>query len=258
MTSDQKVAIITGGAGIGKATASRFVKENIRVLIADLSAEDAARVSSELRAKGGDVLFQQGSVANEADCQAWAKAALDAWGRIDILVANAGARVLGGLLEATEEDWRLMLDVNLKGAAYCCKAVLPTMMKQHSGAIVMVSSAYAVVGRPEMPLYDAAKAGLLSLTRSLAVAYGKEGIRVNAVCPGLTITDFHEKLAAARGETPQELRARSKGYALIGRPAEPYELAAAIYFLASDEASNITGQSIFVDGGLSVTSAAAG
>ncbi|MCC7163792.1 MAG: SDR family oxidoreductase [Anaerolineae bacterium] len=257
MTDQKKVVIITGaGAGIGKACAHRFAKENYRVVVADLSAEDGERTCVSVRANGGEALFSRCDVSQEADCQATARAALDAWGRIDALVANAGARVLGSILEATEADWSLMLDVNLKGVAYCCKAVLPAMIEQGAGAIVMTSSANALVGRPEMPLYDASKAALLSLTRSLAVAYGKDGIRVNAICPGYTITDFHEKLAAARGETPQELRERRKGYALLGRPAEPSQLAAAIYFMASDDASNITGQSLFVDGGLSVTSGA--
>ncbi len=258
MTAEKKVVIITGaGAGIGKACAHRFANENYRVVVADLSTEDGERVCAAVRARGGEAIFSRCNVAQEADCHATAKAALDEWGRIDALVANAGARVLGTLLEATEADWSLMLDVNLKGVAYCCKAVLPAMIQQNSGAIVMTSSANALVGRPEMPLYDASKAALLSLTRSLAVEYGKNGVRVNAICPGYTITDFHEKLAAARGETPEELRERRKGYALLGRPAEPEQLAAAIYFMASDDASNITGQSLFVDGGLSVTSGTA-
>jgi NAD(P)-dependent dehydrogenase (short-subunit alcohol dehydrogenase family) len=107
-----------------------------------------------------------------------------------------------------------------------------------------------------MPLYDATKAAVTSLARSLAVAHGKDGVRVNAICPGWTITDFHERLAAARGESPSELRERlhGDGYALLGKPAEPHQLASAVYFMASDEASNITGQALMVDGGLSVTS----
>lgn len=127
------------------------------------------------------------------------------------------------------------------------------MIEQGSGAIVIVSSANALVGRAGMPLYDATKAAVLSLTRSLAVAHGKDGIRVNAVCPGYTMTDYHERNARKRGISPEELRANNKGYALLGRPSEPREIAAAICFLAGDGAAQITGQSLMVDGGLSVT-----
>ena len=170
-----------------------------------------------------------------------------------MLVANAGARVRGSLLEATEQDWETIIGVNLKGVAYSCKAVLPTMIKQQSGAIVITSSANALVGRAGMPLYDATKAAVLSLTRSLAVAHGQDGIRVNAICPGYTMTDFHERAAKTRGVSPEQLREQNAGYGLLGKPAEPHQLASAIYFMASEDASNITGQTLMVDGGLSVT-----
>ncbi len=143
--------------------------------------------------------------------------------------------------------------MNLKGVAYCCKAVLPAMIEQQSGSIVIISSANAKVGRAGMPLYDATKAGVVSFAQSLAVAHGVDGIRVNAVCPGYTMTDFHERNAVKRGVSPEELRARNEGYGLLGKPAEPHQLASAVYFLASEDASNITGQALMVDGGLSVT-----
>lgn len=255
MSSDAKVAIVTGGgAGIGKACVLRFAKEGMRVVIADLSEEDGQQTCELVRNSGGEVIFRQANVAREADCQAAAQAALNAWGRIDILVANAGARVRGGLLEATEQDWETIIGVNLKGVAYSCKAVLPAMIKQQSGAIVITSSANALVGRANMPLYDATKAAVLSLTRSLAVAHGQDGIRVNAICPGYTMTDFHERAAKTRGISPEQLREQNVGYGLLGKPAEPHQLASAIYFMASEDASNITGQTLMVDGGLSVTS----
>ncbi|MCS6859618.1 MAG: glucose 1-dehydrogenase [Abditibacteriales bacterium] len=257
MSAAKPVALITGsGAGIGKACALRFAKEGYRVVIADVSSNDGQATREQIRASGGEVLFCQGNVANETDCQAFARAALDAWGRIDVLVANAGARVYGSLLDATEDDWEKILGVNLKGVAYSCKAVLPTMMQQKSGAIVIISSANALVGRADMPLYDATKAAVLSLTRSLAVAHGKDGIRVNAICPGFTITDFHIRRAAEQGISEQELRARAAGYGLLGRPAEPHQIASAVYFMASEDASHITGQYLIVDGGWSVQSGA--
>ncbi len=255
MSIEKPVAIITGGgAGIGKACVLRFAKEGYRVVISDMSADDGQASSEQIRAGGGEVVFCQGNVANEADCRAFAQVALEAWRRIDVLVANAGARVYGSLLDATEDDWEKIIGVNLKGVAYSCKAVLPTMIQQKSGAIVIISSANAIVGRADMPLYDATKAAVLSLTRSLAVAHGKDNIRVNAICPGFTVTDFHIRRAAERGVSEQELRANAEGYGLLGRPAEPPQIASVVYFMASEDASHITGQYLMVDGGWSVRS----
>lgn len=249
-----KVAIITGGgAGIGRATAFRFAEEGYHVVMGDRDADDARAAEEGVRRRGREAAAVVGDVADEKHARDLAAAAMERWGRIDAFVANAGARVHGSLLDATEDDWRHIVDVNLKGVAYGCKAVLPAMREQGSGAMVIISSANALVGRADMPLYDATKAAVLSLTRSLAVAYGPEGVRVNAVCPGFTVTDFHERAAARSGISPEEIRERSRGYALLGRPAEPHEIAAAVYFLASADASNITGQTLMVDGGLSVT-----
>lgn len=257
MSSQPKVAIITGGgAGIGKACSLRFVQEGMRVVIADIAQADGQQTLELIKSKGGEAIYCPGDVSQEADCQTWAQTALDAWGRIDILVANAGVQTGGDLFEATEADWDRIIGVNLKGVAYSCKAVLPTMIKQQAGAIVTTSSinAFLGVGGGNMPLYDASKAGVLALTRSLAIAYGKDGIRINAVCPGVTVTDFHERRAAKKGTTPEALRAGLQGHALLGKPAEPHQIAATIYFLAGDDASHITGQALVVDAGLSVMS----
>ncbi len=257
MSSDNQVAIITGGgAGIGKACSIRFAEEGFRIVIGDLSEQDARSTCEMIRSNGGEAVYCIGDVSREQDCHALARKALDRWGRIDALVANAGARVGGSILEATEEDWDTILGVNLKGVTYSCKAVLPTMISQRSGAIVIISSANALVGRSGMPLYDATKAAVLSLARSLAVAHGEEGIRVNAICPGYTMTDFHERAAAKNGISPAELRRRNEGYGLLGKPGEPHQIASAVYFMASADASNITGQFLMVDGGMSVCSGA--
>jgi len=253
MSAPNRVAIVTGGgAGIGKACVLQLVREGAAVVIGDVSEPDGAAACELAKGQGGKVVFCPADVACEPDCQRLGVAALDAWGRIDILIANAGARAYGSILEATEADWDRILGVNLKGVAYCCKAVLPAMMRQKSGAIVVVSSANAIVGRAAMPLYDATKAAELSLVRSLAVAHGRDGVRVNAVCPGYTMTDFHERAAAKQGFSPQQLREKNQGYALLGRPAEPHEIASAICFLAGAGAAMITGQYLMVDGGFSV------
>ncbi|HZQ07343.1 MAG TPA: SDR family oxidoreductase [Anaerolineae bacterium] len=254
MTTNEHVVVVTGGgAGIGKACALRFAHAGWRVVVNDISTQDGERTRAVIEERGGQALFCRGDGAKQADCEAFARAALDAWGRIDALVANAGVQLAGSLLDASESDWDKILGVNLKGVGYSCKAVLPAMIQQRSGAIVIISSLNAAVGVAHMPIYDASKAGVLGLMRSLAVAYGQDGIRVNAIGPGATITDFHVKRAAERGMSADELRAKTKGYGLLGRAAEPQEIAAAVYFLASAEASNITGQFLLVDGGASLT-----
>lgn len=252
--TNQPVAIVTGGgAGIGKACAARFAQEGWRVVVSDISREDGERACALIRENGGEAVFCRADVSRETDCAAFAQAALDAWGRIDALVANAGVQISGSLLDASESDWDKILGVNLRGVGYSCRAALPTMIAQHAGAIVIISSLNAAVGVAHMPIYDASKAGVLGLMRSLAIAYGKEGIRVNAVGPGATLSDFHLRRAAESGMTADDLRAKTQGYGLLGRAAEPEEIAAVVYFLASKDASNVTGQFLLVDGGASLT-----
>lgn len=249
----RKVVLITGGgAGIGRATARRFAREGWHVLITDLAKAPAEATLGELRSAGADARLVLGNAADEAHAQEAAHLALETWGRIDAFVANAGARARGSILDATAADWELILDVNLKGVAYGCRAVLPAMIAQRAGAIVIVSSKSWWQARASMMLYDASKAAVVSLARSLAVAHGKDGIRVNAVCPGHTMTDFHERNAAQQGRTPAELRASLAGMNLLGRPAEPEQIAGPIYFLCSDDASHITGQPLMVEGGVTV------
>ena len=244
----ERVAIVTGGgAGIGKACAARFVREGMRVVIGDVSAEDGRAAAREL---GEQVVFEEGSVADEYFCRRLAEVALTRWGTIDILVANAASRNFSRVIDATAQEWDEMMAVNLKGTAMSCKAVLPQMIQQGGGSIVLLSSVHWQVGRSDMPIYDATKAGLVSLAKSLAVDHASDGVRVNAVCPGLTITDFHIRKAQREGRSVDDLWKTKIGR--LQRPADPAEIAAAVYFLASGEASFITGQALMVDGGLSI------
>ena len=255
MTIDHPVAIITGaGSGIGKACAIRFATEGARIVVVDRVDTDGQETVDLLKSRGAEAIFVHADVSAEEECKRFAESAVSTFGRIDVLVANAGVRVFGTVLEATEEDWDKILSVNLKGVSFSCKAVLPKMIEQRSGAIVLIGSTTALTGRTNMPLYDATKFGVLSLTRSLAATYGRHGIRVNAVCPSLTLTNFHFKKASSEGISPEELRERQKGYGLLGRPGEPEEIAAAIHFMASKDASFITGQYLIVDGGFSIGS----
>lgn len=249
-----EVAIVTGaGSGIGRASAIRLAQAGCRVLVADMNGEAAAAVCEQIAESGQEAVAQIVDVANAASCEAMAKAALDRWGRVDLLVANAGVQIAGSLLESTEPDWDRIIGVNLKGVAYSCKAVLPIMLRQEQGSIVIVSSINAVRGKAGMAIYDMSKAGVLGLTRNLAVEHGASGIRVNAVCPGDTLTEFHLDKMEQQGIGVEQIHEMTKGYGLLGRVAEPAEIANAISFLAGDEASFITGQTLCVDGGFSVT-----
>jgi 2-hydroxycyclohexanecarboxyl-CoA dehydrogenase len=253
---DGQVAIVTGGAsGIGRACVERLVADGASVLYTDLAAGDGARTRAQLHERGADVEFLAGDVRDRAHAGAAAALALARWGRIDVLIANAGVQAGGRLIDSTESDWQQTLSVNLLGLAWSCQAVLPAMLQRGSGAIVAVSSINALTGFPGMAAYDAAKAGVIAVVRHIAVEHGAAGIRANAVCPGATLTDFHLRRAAAKGMDAEALRTRMQGYGLLGRAAEPAEIASAIVFLAGPDASFITGQALAVDGGITAKGA---
>lgn len=246
---ESKVAVVTGGgAGIGLATARRIAAEGGRVALLDWSEADLERATRLLAESGAECVGVRGSVAEAADCEAVVSRAVEQWGRLDVLVANAGVRAFGSLLDATDADWEQILAVNLRGVSNACVAAA-RVMRGHArgGAMVLVSSANAIVGRAGMPIYDAAKAGVISLARSLAVDLAADGIRVNSLCPGFTVTDYHIRRAEADGRSADDLRRAQSG--LFKRPAEPEEMAAAIAFLASDDASYITATNLMVDAG---------
>ncbi len=250
MSIPPRVAVITGGAaGIGRACAMRFSQEGIRVVIGDISEENGQQACALIEREGGEALFVPGNIKDNSICQRLSETALNEWGRIDILVANAAARSFTAFIETDAEEWKTMLEVNMIGTAQSCNAVLPTMIAQQSGAIVLISSVGFIMGRTEMPIYDASKAAIVSMTRSLAIEYGPRKIRVNAVCPGFTVTDFHINKAREAGESVADLKESKVG--ALKRPAEPSEIASAVYFLVSDDASYITGHALVVDGGAS-------
>jgi meso-butanediol dehydrogenase/(S,S)-butanediol dehydrogenase/diacetyl reductase len=253
MTDTRTVLVTGGGAGIGRACVAHFAALGYRVLVADRdgeAAEDAAAMARDTH--HAEAFAVPCDVADPAACEALAGHALDRWGRIDVLVANAGVQIGGRLIDTSPTDWERLIAVNLKGVADCCRAVLPAMIARQAGSIVLVSSSNATRAPRGMAVYDITKAGVLGLMRSLAVDHGGDGIRVNAVCPGATMTDHHLRAAAARGVSEADLRAQTAGYALLGRVGEPSEIASAIAFLAGDDASFVTGATLAVDGGFAI------
>ena len=250
-----KVALITGGgAGIGAATARIFCAEGASVLLVDHDAAALARTAAAIETAQpvAAVRCFEADVADDRRIQQAVAAVLDAFGRLDVLVNNAAMRVPVALADATPEQWQAIVGVNLIGAATCARAALPALRRAGRGAIVNVASCYALTGRSNMGLYDATKAGLLALTRTLAHEEAAHGIRANAVCPGSTLTDFHLERARAAGIPPDVLAQQRHDTSLMRRWAAPEEIAWPILWLASDEASFVTGATLAVDGGLTI------
>jgi NAD(P)-dependent dehydrogenase (short-subunit alcohol dehydrogenase family) len=247
---DGKVAAITGGAsGIGEATARRFAAEGARVAIADLDAERGRAVADEIRAGGAHAVFVETRTERETECARFIRAAHDEWGRLDVLVNNAGMRLYQTVVDASEQSWDAILAVNVKGYAFCAKAAIPLMRRAGAGSIVNVASIRAMVAGGNMVQYDTTKAAVAGLTRAMALDHAAEGIRVNAVCPGPIFTRFHERRAAAAGKSIEEFAAEFGRGTMLKRPGTPAEVAACILFLASDDSSYVTGASLVVDGG---------
>ncbi|MGF6598386.1 2-hydroxycyclohexanecarboxyl-CoA dehydrogenase [Paraburkholderia sp. GAS448] len=250
-----KVALITGGGGgIGATTARVFCGEGAAVVLVDANQEALARVADELIGLDPFARIKTfvADVSSADDAVRAAQLVADSFGRLDVLVNNAAMRNYSPLAEATPAEWQAMVSVNLIGTSNYCKAALPLLRKSGSASIVNVSSCYAVTGRKGMGLYDATKAGMLAMTRTLAFEEAAHGVRVNAVCPGSTLTDFHVNRARAAGNSVEALKTQRQDTSLIGRWAAPEEIAWPILWLASDEASFITGTTLMVDGGLSV------
>ena len=250
-----KAALITGGgAGIGAATAELICAEGGMAVLVDANA-DALAVTVEAIAQRVPGARVSTFAADVADASAAARAvehALQTFGRIDILVNNAAMRNYSAIADSTPAEWQAMVGVNLIGVANYCKAALPALRRSGRASIVNVSSCYALTGRKGMGLYDATKAGILAITRTLAFEEVAHGVRVNAVCPGSTLTDFHIAKAKAAGKSVETLKTERQTTSLLGRWATPQEIAWPILWLASDEASFITGVTLAVDGGLSI------
>lgn len=246
-----KVAIITGGGeGIGHATVRRFAEEGAAVVVAEINAETGPTAAAEIESQGGRSLFVQTDVADESSVQTMVAETARQFGRVDILVNNAAVFVLKGI-DAAVEDWRRILDVNVMGPALVAKHVVPHMREAGGGAIVNLGSISSFVAQPNFVTYNATKAAIANMTRCMALDLVGDNIRVNAVCPGAVWTQIVRRLTREAGlDRPAADAHPDWGAAhMIQRIAEPREIASAILFLASDEASFITAECLMVDGG---------
>jgi len=247
-----KVALLTGGGGgIGAATAALFCAEGAQVFIVDMDGAALERTAA-LIGEGTPGAKLKVMTADQVAATSAATQCLAAFGRIDVLVNNASMRNYSAFADATPEEWQAVLNVNMIGNANFCRAALPALRASGKGAIVNVSSCYAVKGRKGMALYDATKAAIIAMTRTLAFEEAASGIRVNVVCPGSTLTEFHINRTIAAGKSVEELKGQRQDTSLLGRWADPIEIARPILWMASEEASFITGTTLVVDGGLHI------
>jgi 3-oxoacyl-[acyl-carrier protein] reductase len=244
MRLENKVAIITGaGSGIGRETALLFAKEGAKVVVADISERGGMETVEGIRGAGGEGIFIRLDVSSIEQAKQMVKETHGRYGRIDILIINAGIVLDALITKMTEEQWDRVMNVNLKGAFNCIKAVVDVMINQGSGVILNASSIVGVYGNIGQANYASAKAGLIGMTKSLAKELGRKGIRINAVAPGFIRTPMV-------GGVPEKVLEMVKEKTPLRRLGEPRDIAYTYLFLASDEAGFINGAVIPVDGGL--------
>jgi NAD(P)-dependent dehydrogenase (short-subunit alcohol dehydrogenase family) len=240
-----KVAIVTGsGRGIGKALAIGVSKEGAAVAVADIDSDNAKATAAEISKQGGSALAVWVDVSDSASVKKMAKTVLERFGKVDILVNNAGITSHYPLLELPEEEWDRVLSTNLKSVLLCVQSVAPSMIENRGGAIVNVSSVAADVPTPDYAHYGASKVGVLQLTKSMAIALAPYKIRVNAIQPGTIRTPMNIDTLSEPGIVEERVKLIPLGY--IGSPEE---VVGPVVFLASEEASYVTGASLHVDGG---------
>jgi len=243
-----KSAVVTGaGSGIGRATAELFAREGARLVVTDIQPESLTRLQSELVAAGAEVEAVVGDVSLEADVKQMVQAAVDRYGRLDVMVANAGIIPLGDVFEMSVADWDQVMAVDGRGMFLSCKYAIEAMLRTDGGSIVCLSSISGEAGQKRQSAYGPAKFVASGLTKHLAIEWADRGIRVNAVAPGTIRTERVQQLPHEPGG-PEYLAAIEKMHPM-GRIGEPAEVAQVILFLASDDASFITGAVLPVDGG---------
>jgi len=244
-----QVGIVTGsGSGIGQATALLFAEEGAKVVVVDIDRTLGQETLAQIRKQGGECLFVNADISKEEEVKGMVEEARRTFGTIDVLVNNAAVFVLKGL-EATVDDWQRSLSVNVIGTALCSKYAVEVMKQRRRGAIVNLGSISSFVAQPEFITYSATKAAIVQMTRNMAMDLAPYNIRVNCVCPGSILTPICYRVVEQAGITLQEFEAQQGPLHLLNRMGQPREVANAILFLASEEASFITGSPLMVDGG---------
>ncbi len=248
-----KTVIVTGGGtGIGEAICHRFASEGANVVIAELEVDNGEGTAADINGSGGTAIFCQTDTSNSESVRSMIASAIDQYGTIDILVNNAAAFVFGKVEDLTDADWARVFGVNVIGYANCVREVLPTFRGAGGGAVVNIASVSSFIAQPEFVPYNSSKGAVAQLTRCLAMDLAPDNIRVNAVCPGsikTRATDMHiDSLGLDREQSYIDFGQD----ALMKRMGEPREIAAVVAFLASDDASYMTGAHVIVDGGMSI------
>ncbi len=247
---DGKIALVTGGgSGIGEASAKLFADEGAQLAIADLNLDAAQRVAGEIENAGGTATAIELDVRSDSSCADAVDAAVDRFGRLDVLVNSAGVGSRSMPELSYEERWDFVIDINLKGTVLMARHASEQMKEQGSGSVVNIASIRGLIGYPAFITdgfnpYPHSKGGVVNATRDMAIGLAKSNIRVNAVCPGFTVTEMTRGTRENR-----EIYDKIVGLHPIGRFAEPIEIARAVLFLASDEASFVTGACLVIDGG---------
>jgi meso-butanediol dehydrogenase/(S,S)-butanediol dehydrogenase/diacetyl reductase len=249
MELKDKVCIVTGaGSGIGRATAKLFADNGAKVVVADVNAAAARLTAAEI---GNDAIGVGVDVSQAAEVEAMVAVVVEKWGRIDVLINNAGFGMTGNVVTIAEADWDRIMAVNLKGIFLCSKYTIPVMVRQGGGAIVNTTSYTAVSAIADRTAYVASKGAISALTRAMALDHAKQGIRVNAVAPGTIDSPYFQKIFS-QSDNPEKLREEFNARAAMNRMGLPEEIAEAMLFLASDRSRFATGSVLTVDGGSSI------
>lgn len=246
------MAIVTGAAsGIGKATAAMFGRKGAAVVVVDRNRAGGEATAAAITESGGRAIFVYADVSQPSNFEFAVSETEKKFGGVDIMVNNAAVQIMKTLTETSEEEWDTLHNVNLKGVFLGCKYSIPAMLRRGAGVIVNVASVLGLVGDPDLAAYCATKGGIIALTRAAAIGYGPQGIRINCICPGDVETGLLKDFFNAKPD-PQAAREAITAHYALRRVASPDDIANCIGFLASDEASFMTGATMTVDGGLTV------